>query len=336
MTDSRRSLLDRHWRELYAAPVSAERRMRVSHLPIATSRGNLAVAVDHDGYRHLLVPIASNQAVRRGLNGPTLVLSKRPLEDENTYQMYADLSCLRADLNDLFTMVCADVLKATEALPDNPLKVLHRVLDRWKALFQTVGAPLGQEQMAGLFGELLVLVQLLQRDSSAHRLWSGPEGHPHDFTGPGLAVEVKSSTAAEGRRVRIHGLEQLGVSVGETLLLVWFRLKRDQTSGQGVVELVERALQLCDDDSALISQLSTAGYRLADVDFYRETRFTVSEERWYAVDASFPKLTVNDLAAVGVPVGVTDVAYTIDLSGEIPEPLDEEYVQEHLDRMVES
>lgn len=337
MTDSLRRLIEQRWNELEAVPVSAERRMRVTELPVETDRGNLAAAVDHEGHRHLLVPIASSQVVRRGLDGPALVLKKRPLEGKDTYQVYADLGCLRADLNDLFRMVCADVLTATRALSDNPLKALYRVLDRWKALFQTVGAPLGPEQIAGLFGELLILVQLLQRDSSAHRLWSGPDGCPHDFTGGGCAVEVKSSTAADGRQARIHGLEQLGMPVDGALLLVWLRLKRVGTDdGYGLIELVEQALNLCDDESALMTLLSAVGYRAADTDFYREVRFSVAEERWYAVDGAFPKLTKANLIAPGVPVGVSDVNYTIDLSAERPVPLDEEYVQEHLTRMVKS
>lgn len=336
MTDRLRHLVDRHWKELESASVSGERRLRVAELPFVGPQGKLAAAVDREGHRHLLVPIASNQAVRRGLDGPTLVLAKRPLEDENTYQVYADLACLRTDLNDLFTMVCADVLKLTESTPGNPLKVLHGVLDRWKTLFQTAGAPLGPDQIAGLFGELLILVQLLQRDSSAHRLWSGPAGHHHDFVGGDHAVEVKSSTAPKGRNARVHGLEQLGVPLDGALLLAWLRLKRVSVDeGEGLVELVERALKLCDDESGLMALLSSAGFHMTDVDFYREVRFSVIEERWYAVDAGFPKLTAAELVVTSAAAGVSDITYTIDLSTEPPVPLEEEDVQEHLSRMTE-
>lgn len=338
MTDDLRNLIDRHWKELDAVPVSAERKLRVAELPVDTSRGKLAVAVDLDGHRHVLVPISSNQAVRRGLDGPALMLRKRPLEGENTYQVYADLGCLRSDLNDLFTMVCADVLKTTEAMPENPLKALHRVLDRWKSLFRTVGAPLGPEQIAGLFGELVVLVQLLQLDSSAHRLWLGPSGNHHDFSNGRYAIEVKAftSSSADARRVRIHGLDQLDAPSGGALKLAWLRLERVSIGGgKGFVELIERALELCDDESALMNLLSQVGYHAADVDFYREVRYSLAEERWYTVDAGFPKLTLAELAA-GAPFGVTDVAYTIDFSTEPPIPLEEEQVLEHLARMAES
>lgn len=196
--DALRKLVEERWAALDAEQTTSKRRLRVSPLPFVTQHGPPAVAVDHDGYRHLLVPIHAHRKVRPGLDGPVLQLRKRALEDEETYQAYADLACLRNDLGDLFTELCVDVLGAAEELPENPVKALYRVLDRWKALFRTQETPLGPEQLAGLFGELTVLHRLLEKDSSAHRFWRGPEGHRHDFSAGPTAVEVKSSTAGGG------------------------------------------------------------------------------------------------------------------------------------------
>jgi hypothetical protein len=334
MSTDLRDLVDRHWRELEARQASGRHKVRVSELPVDTPRGRLAAAVDYEGHRHVMVPISSRQSVRRGLDGPVLTLRKRPLAGEDSYQTYADLGCLRPDLNDLFTLLCADVLKAVGAAPDQPLKALYRVLDRWKELFHADGALLGVEQLAGLFGELRVLVRLLEKDGGAHRLWHGPLGHRHDFSSGRAAVEVKTSVRAEGRRVRINGLDQLEAPAGGSLQLVWYRLGHDPGRGEDVPGLVERALDLCDDESALLNRFSSAGYRSSDAAVYRDVRFSPLEERWYAVNAAFPKLTGNDLAAAGISTAVTDVAYTIDLSGEPPTPLGPDLVDEHLTDML--
>ncbi|MFF4655074.1 PD-(D/E)XK motif protein [Streptomyces sp. NPDC001381] len=332
-----REAVEEHWNALEAAPASGERRLRVSQLPVVTEQGALVAAVDHDGHRHVLVPIHSHLKIRSGLDGPVLQLRKRPLEDEETYQTYADLACLRTDLNDLFTQLCADILSATEKLPDNPVKALYRVLDRWKALFQSQGTVLGPEQLAGLFGELLVLDRLLHLDPSAHRLWRGPEGHAHDFTNGTLAVEVKSSAKGEGRRPRIHGLDQLEAPEGGTLCLAWFRLHRTPggTSGVGFMELLERTLRSCDDESALLELLARAGYRSGDAARYRDVRFAVVEERWYRITPAFPGLTTRALVAAGVPISVLDVEYTVDLSGETPAPMAPGTVSLTIDRMIQ-
>ncbi|MBT2508108.1 PD-(D/E)XK motif protein [Streptomyces sp. ISL-98] len=334
--DALRRLVDERWTALEAEQTTGDRRLRVSQLPVVVESGPLAVAIDHDGHRHVLVPIHSHRKVRPGLDGPVLRLRKQALEDEETYQTYADLACLRDDLSDLFTELCVDVLDAAHELPENPVKALYRVLDRWKALFRTQGTGLGPDQLAGLFGELTVLNRLLEQDPSAYRLWRGPEGHRHDFSAGTTAVEVKSSTASEGRRPRIHGLDQLEVPEGGTLCLAWFRLHRTAVSSAGTafVEAVGEALRLCDDEGALLDLLAGAGYRPSDADLYHDVRFVISEERWYRVVPGFPGLTGQELSAAGVPVSVLDVEYTIDLSGEAPAPLSPGQVSEMIDSLI--
>ncbi|MET9405538.1 PD-(D/E)XK motif protein [Streptomyces sp. NPDC002935] len=334
--DALRTLVEERWTALEAEQTTGERRLRVAQLPVA-AKDPLTVAVDHDGHRHLLVPIHSHRKVRPGLDGPVLRLHKRILEDEQTYQAYADLACLRDDLSDLFTELCVDVLGATGELPDNQIKALYRVLDRWKALFKTQGTPLGPEQLAGLFGELVILNRLLAEDPSAHRLWSGPEGHRHDFSAGVNAIEVKSTAEGEGRRPRIHGLDQLEAPDGGTLCLAWLRLQRTTANGSGTafVEMVDRALHLCDDEGTLLELLAGAGYHLSDSERYHDVRFAVREERWYRVGADFPGLTRLALKSAGLSVSALDVEYTIDLSGEAPAPLPPDEVSHVVENLIQ-
>ncbi|KKD03281.1 PD-(D/E)XK motif protein [Streptomyces sp. WM6386] len=335
--DEFRGLVEQRWAALEVEQSTGERRLRVAELSVSTSSGPLAVAVDHDGHRHLLVPIHSHMKVRTGLDGPVLRLRKRPLEDAETYQTYADLGCLRDDLRDLFTELCVDVLMKAVEVPDNPVKALYRVIDRWKSLFRAQGPPLGPDELAGLFAELIVLNRLLAKDPSAHRIWHGPEGHCHDFSASINAVEVKASTGSEGRRPRIHGLDQLEAPAGGTLFLAWFRLRRTTTSGMGTrfVESVDEALRLSDDEGTLLELLARAGYRLADADLYEDVCFAIAEERWYRVDAGFPGLTGAVLTAAGVPVSVLDLEYTIDLSGDSPAPLAPAQVSRMIENLVQ-
>ncbi|WP_199549528.1 PD-(D/E)XK motif protein [Streptomyces sp. N35] len=334
--DELRSLIEQRWVALETEPPMGERRLRVAELSMPTDGAPLAVAVDNDGHRHLLVPIHSHIKVRTGLDGPVLQLRRRPLEDAETYGTYADLGCLRDDLKDLFTELCVDVLEKAVTLPENPVKALYRVLDRWRSLFRTQGPPLGTQELAGLFGELTVLNRLLATDPSAHRIWRGPDGYRHDFSTAINAVEVKASTSTEGRRPRVHGLDQLEAPGGGALCLAWFRLHRTTARGVGskFVDSVEEALRLCDDEGALLELLARAGFRLADADLYEDVCFAVGEERWYRVDRDFPGLTGAALAEAGVAVSALDVEYTIDLSGEIPTPMKPEEVSLMIEKLT--
>ncbi|MET9498858.1 PD-(D/E)XK motif protein [Streptomyces sp. NPDC006552] len=333
--ESLRDMVAQQWSALETEPVTAERRLRVTDLPVRTDNGSLVAAIDYEGHRHLLVPMKSRQQLRRGPDGPVLHLRKRPLEDEAGYRTYADLGCLERNLNDLFATLCSDVLVAAEQLPSNPVKALYRAMDRWKSLFRVQGAPLSAERLTGLFGELTVLVRMLEKDPSAHRLWLGPTGHRHDIAAPQGAIEVKATTTAEGRRPRIHGLDQLETPDGGSLHLVWFRLAPSANSGASLPDLVDRALELCDDEAAVRHLLSKAGCQASDVEHYRDTRFVVAEERWYRVSEDFPRLTARQLRQAGVPVTVLDVEYSIDLSGKHPEPLDDEGAAEALELLLQ-
>ncbi len=144
-----------------------------------------------------------------------------------------------------------------------------------------------------------------------------------------------SPVEREGRRIRIHGLEQLQAPAGGTLWLAWFKLDRATGAGTGLVELIEQTMRLCDDEGALLTLLAAAGYRAADATHYRDVRFVVSEERWYDVSAEFPRLTGELLAEAGVSVQVREVDYTIDLPGVPSVTVGDGEVDAYLRAMIE-
>lgn len=206
-----RELIGERWNKLESEAPSGEHAIRVAELPLETGNGPIVVGVDHDRCRQLVIPITSGQDVRRGLDGPALQVRKWVLEDSAVYQHYAYLGCMRTDLNDVFTTMCADVLDAAAALPSNPFKALYRVIDKWKARFRTSEVPLGTGQVGGLCGDLVVLTRLLERDPCAHQLWTGLSGHEHDFASAHTALEVKVTSGLQGRRARIHGINPFAV-----------------------------------------------------------------------------------------------------------------------------
>jgi hypothetical protein len=331
VTAGLRDIVQQHWQALERDGRASDR-LRVSDLPVETADGPVVAALDGAGHRHVLLPIRSERRVRGGLDGPALVLKKVTLEDETSLRTFADLCCARPDLNDVFTGLCADVLLHVEAQPGSALKALYGQIDRWRALFRSKGSLLGIEQQAGLFGELVFLESLLEQDPGAHVLWKGPLGHRHDFASSRHAVEIKSSLATEGRRIRVHGLDQLEAPPGG-LHLYWMRLEAG-AGGRSLNDLAARVVDAADDENAIRSLLSTGGYQFLDAPHYEKSRFVVVEERCYAVEKGFPRLVTSELTSAGVPVTVTDVAYTVDLSSEPPHPVDAEDAQRQIVSLV--
>jgi putative PD-(D/E)XK family protein DUF4420 len=330
MDPTLRQVLDDHWRALADKPaVLSPNRMLTSELPVSVAAGPLMVALDQEGQRHLLVPLRAGQRLRHPVSGLALLLRERPLESADSYDRYADLGCLRTDLDEIFTGLCADVLLTVEREPVRPVRALYEVLERWRSLFQTSSSTLGPDQLAGLFGELIILTRLLSLDPSASDFWKGPGGNRHDFVVGNCSIEAKTSTTAEGRRIRVHGADQLSTPAGGSLDLAWIRLEQVAVGGTSVVDLVDTACHVADDQADLLTRLSEVGYRVADADRYRDLRFTVAEELWYAVDERFPRV---DPAAV--PAEVLDVDYTLELSGLKPSLIDDTSINERLATIV--
>jgi hypothetical protein len=314
MNWSKDSLVD-HWIALAAEVPSGENRMRIRDIQVDTDWGNVAVGIDFEGHHHLLVPIASSARIRGGIDGPGLKLTKRPLENADSYAMFADLACLRPELDYLFDDLCSDVLDELDGAAPAPLKALYRVIDRWKALFERPTGALSTENATGLFAELMVLIRLLEIDSSAHRCWRGPLGDAHDFVGESSAIEVKGTTSTEGRQIRVHGLDQLGTPESGRLELAWYRLQQGTgTEGLTLKTLADRVLALADDEPAVLRLLAGAGYVPGVMRANDERRFKVTENLWFSVDDEFPRLTTGVLECADIHAEIRDVHYTADIS----------------------
>ncbi|MFE4514368.1 PD-(D/E)XK motif protein [Kitasatospora sp. NPDC056783] len=333
-TPDLRLVLGEHWRDLDAAPVAEGHVLRTSSLPVTTDHGPLLAAVDADRMRHLLIPLATRQRLSAGVAVGSLRILERPLEDDESYGRFADITCTDRELDDVFTGLCHDVLVALAADGDRPYRTARAVVERWRRLFSAGRRSLTDEQVVGLFGELLVLIRLLEGDPGAVRHWAGPEGERHDFTGGRLAVEVKSSTTVSERRLlQVHGLDQLEPPEDGELFIAWQRLQPDPR-GRTLDELVTHARDLCDDEVAFLSKLARLGYQRSDQG-QAGRRLSPVESRWYPVDDGFPKLTTTSIPGAEVPAGVLDVRYTVDLAGVRTDRLDDDAVNDVLARIGE-
>lgn len=311
------SMLEDQWRRLEAAGLpTAENSVQTAGVGVTTAASEVLVAIDVAGFRHVLVPLRGDQRVRRGSGeGSALSIRERPLDDGAVRRRYLDVGCVNAELNSAFTVVCADIVDAVNGAPDKQIKASLRAIERWRELFKTAHPRLDPSGLAGLFGELSLLIKLLELDSSAIASWSGPAGHRHDFTAGGKAIEVKVSTTGDANTVRIHGLDQLDPPPDGSLDLMWLHVDRSESTGTCVPELVAVALNLADDEALLTSKLEAAGYRHSASASYVDARFVVVDERWYEVADGFPRLTVSILERAGIGVQVSDVDYSIDLAG---------------------
>ncbi|WP_165845561.1 PD-(D/E)XK motif protein [Streptacidiphilus pinicola] len=321
-------MLEQMWMRLDQEAIrQPDARMLSAELQIPTVQGLLRLGRSAEGRRHLLVPIAPEDQLDddRRSAGVHLVTRSLLLGDELPVR-YADLSCRRADLQTTFTSLVAELCVQIAAEPEGRPARIARTLNAWRLLFGGTTERWTLPRLAGLFAELVVLEALLDREPGAIRHWLGPLGCPQDFRGSKSAIEVKATTAADNRVVRIHGADQLETPPGTALFLAWFRVaKSSAPDARSVFDVLEACSPRVEDLEELETRLRALGLPSEGEGPASDIRFVTIEQRWYEVGDQFPRITPGSFLGGVVPVGAMDLEYSIDLD-TVPAHADRERV----------
>jgi hypothetical protein len=323
-------LLEARWAGL---PTPTGSGATVVDLPTATSNGAVLLGRTAAG-RCLFIPFRANahspfsgDRRSRGVH-----LLRRPFDRQEGHRWYAELVCLDAVLEPVFTSLCVDLLVRLEASDEDPVHVTIRVLRSWRALLASSGRPLAIGQLAGLFGELLVLQRLLVRNPAAGTCWRGPFRETHDFRSGPSAIEVKTTIGEEGRRFRVHGIAQLEAPDDGRLSLALLQVEIDIESGLTVPDLAAKLIKL--GESTIVTALAAAGYRAEESDVYDRYPFAVRSEEWFAVGAHFPRIVRSSFPGGAVPPGTANLHYDVDLAGAAVPPMSAEAIDDALEELA--
>lgn len=183
----------------------------------------------------------------------------------------------------------------------------------WQEFMRKTREPLTPEAELGLVGELSVLASMLRTGvdvATGMESWKGPLDAPQDFQLGAGAFEVKSTLSIVGFPAKIGTLEQLDDSILQPLFVVGLRLQLAD-DGLSLPDMVAEVGHLLHGDPEAERRyeelLMAAGYLSLHADRYSR-RFRTKDMSVVQVDANFPRLIRG-----GVPLGVSKVAYEIDL-----------------------
>jgi hypothetical protein len=318
------------WAVLGAAAAS-ETTIRVEAAGVIVPDGEVLAGLDAHGGRHLLIPVPASVAFREDRRSAGVQIRRTVLEDAGIDLQFVDVVCLVPRLNDLFAEVAVDMLEALNLDPADPPASCHGILERWRELLEKPDPQLlGPQQLAGLFGELLLVKELVERNpANGVDAWMGPSGSQHDFARGELAIEVKTTTVREGRVVGIHGTDQLERPSGGELFLSFVRLDVE-AGGTSVPELIDSILELGVERRTFLDLLARGGYDASKAGEYEHPRFIIRERRLYEVEGDFPRITASSFRMGVVPPGVLRIRYDVDLTGEPPYPLADALIESTL------
>jgi hypothetical protein len=326
--------LDASW-DLLAHDGGATRgEFRVVNSGTSSAEGPALLAVDSQGLRHLLIPVRAGTKFEPDERSSGVRLSSRSLLDNGLGTSFVDVSCRKPHLFEVFRSLVAEVLETLVTEPGRPATVAQRVLNRWRELLdRDRPGILSDEELVGLFGELLILKQLVQRTPGAVSIWSGPHGARFDFQRSTVCLEVKSTTSMERKIVHVHGIDQLDPGDGFDLYLAVIGLERVVDAGISVPEILGEIRQMAVDSLELASRLASIGYSEHDEAFYRERRFSLRSTDFFYVDGSFPRIIRSSFLMGDVPQQIESVRYAVDLTSSPPVALRTEVAEGMLDSL---
>ncbi|HEY0466817.1 MAG TPA: PD-(D/E)XK motif protein, partial [Polyangiaceae bacterium] len=191
---------------------------------------------------------------------------------------------------DLFSLLADDLLRSmvSAADPAEGVRLFVQRVRRWHEFMRLVNPDgLSPEEQRGLFGELLVLADMLLPVAGAGVAvegWTGPLRTPHDFQLPACAIEVKSTAATQPDSVSITNVRQLESPPDSTLVLAVVVLEETRVAGMTLPDMVERLRLLCTDARVvprLDERLLASGYLDAHATRYASTRFNLRYTRLF-------------------------------------------------------
>ncbi|MEV0802468.1 PD-(D/E)XK motif protein [Kribbella sp. NPDC050281] len=287
--------------------------------------GGLFLGLDADRHQHLLL-VHDGDLPELGLM--TLTATLRILDVAGRPVRFIDIESRLEALAEVFEHFILAVSRQLEAERSSPAQVVESVLERWHLFLSSDGPPPSRDKLAALFGELLVLLDVVRADP--HRrvdVWGGPSGSRHDFRRGSIAVEVKATRSHTSRIVTIHGDDQLEEPTGGTLFLHFIRLEEAAGSGRSVPSIVDELLALGASAEDLFTALARVGVPVAQLAQVSDVMFEVRERLTFPVDERAPRIVPSSFKRDERPLGVVDVRYQIDLDHVLENALDlREYV----------
>ena len=312
MTARAISQLDRAWAVL-TTPSSDQ--LASFPLDLAFEGVRCRVALDRNGFRHLLIPSFDEHPE---IDARPAVLSAvtRPLDFGGAVDSYLDIACLDRDLHPEFDEVVLDILETIQEA-DLPASAAAESLARWRRLFRSrLVRGLSIESKIGLYAELSVLNALVDADRSlAVDVWRGPLREPHDFELESRCIEVKG-LAERSENFTVHGWDQLDRHDDRELDLVLITVVPDP-DGITISELVNRLRERVASPATLKSRLLAAGWDEQGATVEADC-FTIGAVYGVPVSEAIPRLVQGMLVQGKPPDGVLGVRYQVGLAPILP------------------
>lgn len=202
-------------------------------------------------------------------------------------------------LTDVFSLFIDDLLQHLVLTQDaeQAVSTLYSRFEHWQQLFARIASDvIGLERQRGLFGELTILKELLDRHADAPEIWDcwkGPFSANHDFSMSGTALEVKTSIASLPV-MHISNEVQLDLIGWQAVVLCLVHLNEVRGGTQTLTGLIHDLLERSSERPAINtifrSKLLKVSVGPQHYDLFTEQGYVVRNIQCYQVTEDFPAI----------------------------------------------
>jgi hypothetical protein len=218
-----------------------------------------------------------------------------------------------------YTEILKEILAEYDKGNSELLKVINKIISKWRHfLAQPASLILNEDEIVGLIGELMLLSKLINKNGAdALTIWAAERGE-EDFISTGKVIEVKTTLKEKHEHV-INGIDQLLVKPSRVkhILSLLISPSASEHSVSLPLKVKECADMFAEDPESydlFFKKLKIRGYDARDYLQYLEYTYDYIRGSYFNVDASFPKLTTDELAT---PLNsrISKVRYSLDMEG---------------------
>ena len=206
---------------------------------------------------------------------------------------------LENELIDIFTLFIEDVIETISPITDSNEAVflISRRVSYWKRLFgKFYGGLLSPQEQRGLYGELLILKELLLKTRHSVNVieaWQGPFGSNQDFYIRNVAIEVKTSKS-NNAIIKISNEFQLDTFGVDSLFLSFIKLTELPNDENTLLSLINEIRVLLNKHHEKLAgfnqKLVQLGVTKDLEEEYDKTGFKVRSILYYHINENFPKI----------------------------------------------
>jgi hypothetical protein len=218
-----------------------------------------------------------------------------------------------------YTEIIKEILYEFDNGHSELVSIINKVISKWRHfLAQPASIILKEDEIVGLIGELMFLSRLINlHGADALTIWTAEKGE-EDFINTGKVIEVKTTLKEKHEHI-INGIDQLLVKAGRVKHILSLLISPSASEQSVSLPLkVKECADLFNEDpesyDLFFKKLKIRGYDARDYLQYLNYTYDYIRGGYFNVDASFPKLTTDELTT---PLNsrISKVRYLLDMEG---------------------